>query len=340
MSTPVSKRPTIRDVAREAGVSYATVSRVINGGKWVAADSKKAVERAITRTGYRTNERARSLATGRSNSYVFLLTEPQRMLFEDPNFGILFRAAAEELADRERALVLMVAGNEGERRRARDYVLGGHVDGVLVLSPHEGDPLIGELVENEVAVVSNGAPTWNDRVSTVTADDAGGGRLAVEHLVHSGRRTVATIAGPPDSRGGQQRLASYRAVLAEHHLDADPALVGAGDWTRAGGERAMRAILDRRPDVDAVFAGNDAMAAGALGVLAEAGRRVPDDVHLVGFDDMGVAASQTPPLTSVRLPMEQISREMVRLLCDADGGRALHVTVPTDLVVRASAPGA
>ncbi|MDN5569871.1 MAG: LacI family transcriptional regulator [Propionibacteriaceae bacterium] len=337
MSTD-ARRPTIRDVAREAGVSYATVSRVLNGGKWVAPDSQRAVERAIAKTGYRANQAARSLATGRSGNYVFLLTEPQRALFEDPNFAVLFRAAAEEMAERELTLVLLVAGSEGERRRAKEYVHGGHVDGVLLVSPHQGDPLITDLLSAGVPIVSNGAPTWNDRISTVTADDAGGARRAVEHLVAQGRRRIATIIGPSDSRGGHDRHTSYGAVLREHGLAADPSLVAEGDWGRQSGARAMSTLLAVRPDLDAVFAGNDAMAVGAVEVIEGSGRRIPDDVHVVGFDDAAVAEASRPPLTTVRLPFEQISRTMVDLVSDTTREGTVHVTIPTRLIVRSSSP--
>lgn len=338
MTTSTSKRPTIRDVAREAGVSYATVSRVLNGGRWVAPDSQRAVERAIEKTGYRTNQAARSLATGRTSSYVFLLTAEQRALFDDPNFGILFRSAAEALDRRKLALVLMVASTPGERRRAKAYILGGHVDGVLLVSPHEGDTLVTELLEAQIPIVSNGAPTWDDRLSTVTADDAGGGRRAVEHLVAGGRRLVTTIVGPSDSYGGQQRFASYRAVLAEAGLPAASSQVVTGDWGRDTGEAGMARLLEQHPDLDAVFASNDAMAVGAYAALRAAGRRVPDDVAVVGFDDTVLAGSLDPALTTVRVPLEQISREMVRIVAGEEHNGTTHVTIPTQLVVRASAP--
>ncbi|WP_425433550.1 LacI family DNA-binding transcriptional regulator [Kineococcus xinjiangensis] len=333
------KRPTIRDVAREAGVSYATVSRVLNGRDWVSPDAAQAVRAAIARTGYTANPHARSLATGRSGSIAFLLTEPQHLLFEDPNFSILLRGVAEALAQRELTLVLMIAGTPDERRRALTYLSGGHVDGVLVVSSHSGDPLLEQLVSADVPVVACGRALGHEQViSSVAADDCAGARSAVAHLIAAGRRRIATITGPLDTSGGVDRLDGYRDALRAADLPLDDLLITHGDWSRDGGAAAMRALLDVAPDVDGVFVASDLMAAGALAVLRDAGREVPGDVAVVGFDDSGLAATLDPPLATVRQPLERISDEMVRLISERVAGRApVSVTIPTQLVVRASA---
>jgi DNA-binding LacI/PurR family transcriptional regulator len=152
------KRPTIRDVATVAGVSRGTVSRVINGGHWVSPEALAAVNEAIRATGYAANQHARSLATGRSNSVAFLLTEPQHLLFEDPNFSILLRGAAEALAKRELPLLLMVASTPSERRQITTYVTGGHVDGVLLISSHAGNPMMASLLRHDVPTIACGVP--------------------------------------------------------------------------------------------------------------------------------------------------------------------------------------
>jgi DNA-binding LacI/PurR family transcriptional regulator len=342
-TTPASgrtKRPTIRDVAREAEVSYATVSRVLNGRDWVSPEAVRAVRDAIARTGYTANRHARSLATGRSGSIAFLLTEPQHLLFEDPNFSVLLRGVAQALSQRELTLILMIASTPDERSRTMAYLSGGHVDGVLLVSPHSGDPLLKQLVRAEVPVVACGQVLgYEEMISSVSADDRAGARSAVEHLLAAGCRRIATITGPQDTFGGVYRLHGYREALAAHGLPVDPAYVVHGDYSRQSGAAAMRTLLDQAPDLDAVFVASDAMAAGTLPVLREAGRTVPDDVRVVGFDDSGLAATTDPPLTTVRQPLERISEEMVRLLIDVIGGRApVSVTVPTSLVPRSSSP--
>jgi DNA-binding LacI/PurR family transcriptional regulator len=341
-SSPASgrKRPTIRDVAREAGVSYATVSRVLNGREWVSPEAVRTVREAIERTGYRANPHARSLATGKSGSIAFLLTEPQHLLFEDPNFSVLLRGVAQALSGRELTLILMIASTPEERNRTLAYLSGGHVDGVLLVSPHSADPLLSHLAAAEVPIVACGRVLGYEQViSSVAVDEWSGARSAVEHLVAAGCRRIATITGPQDTSGGVDRLQGYTDALAAHGLPAEPARIAHGDWSRRSGAEAMRVLLERAPDVDGVFAASDTMAAGALPVLRDAGRNVPGDVRVVGFDDSGLAATLDPPLTTVRNPLDRISEEMVRLLADVIAGRTpLSITVPTTLVARESSP--
>jgi DNA-binding LacI/PurR family transcriptional regulator len=332
------KRPTIRDVAREAGVSYATVSRVLNGREWVSPEAVRAVRDAISRTGYTANQHARSLATGRSGSIAFLLTEPQHLLFEDPNFAVLLRGVAQALAAHELTLILMIAATPEERTRAMTYLSGGHVDGILLVSPHSGDPLLGRLVNAGVPIVACGQVLGHEAtISSVAADEWAGARSAVTHLLAAGCRRIAHIAGPQDTSGGVDRLRGYSDALRAHGLPFDESLVAYGDWSHASGAAAMRTLLPQAPD--AIFAASDAMAAGVLPVLRDAGIAVPGQIRLIGFDDSGLAATQHPPLSSVRNPLDRISEEMVRLLTDVIAGRTpLSITVPTTIVLRESSP--
>ena len=341
MSGPVGtttggrRRPTIHDVAAAAGVSRGTVSRVINGGQWVSPHAQKAVEQAIRTTGYRANQHARSLVTGRADSVAFLLTEPQHLLFADPTFSLLLRGAAEALAQRAMTLILLVAGTGTERQNVAAYVAAGHVDGVLLISSHQDDPLLGSLVDNGIPTVACGIPLgFADRVASVSVDEAGGARAMVGHLRGLGRRRIATITGPLDTPGGLFRLEGYRQELGG---DFDERLVAYGDYSAESGATAMEQLLERAPDVDAVFAASDLMAAGAIGTLRKHGRRVPDDVAVGGFDDSGLAATIDPPLTTMHQPFDRISAEMVALLLELlEGAPQKSVTMPATLVVRES----
>ncbi|MGD1221651.1 MULTISPECIES: LacI family DNA-binding transcriptional regulator [Streptomyces] len=332
------KPPTIHDVAREAGVSRGTVSRVLNGGHYVSPSAQEAVNAAIRRTGYVVNRHARSLITGRSDSIGFLLTEPQERFFEDPNFNVLLRGCTQALAAHDVPLLLMLAGTEDERRRITRYITAGHVDGVLLVSSHSGDPVAEELREAGVPLVACGKPIGlGSRVSYVAADDRDGARDMVAHLLSTGRRRIGTVTGPLDTPGGVERLAGYREVLSQAGIEADDRLVVSGDYSRASGEAAAERLLEQVPDVDAVFVASDLMAQGVLTALHRAGRRVPEDVAVGGFDDSPAATASSPALTTIRQPWDRISAEMVRVLLAEIGGEdPAAVILPTELVRRES----
>lgn len=337
MPHSAKRRPTIADVAREAGVSRATVSRVLNGGVWVSGDAHARVDKAIKRTGYRINPHARSLATRRSGSVALLLTESYERFFEDPNFSLLMRSAAAALAERDFPLVLILADTEVEQRRAVNFMTGGHVDGALVLSAHRGrQAFLDDLIEAEVPLISGGVPLgFENRVAYVQAEDREGAREMTRYLESTGRRRIAHIAGPQDTSGGTGRLAGYHDALGDRY---DDEMVAYGDYSQHSGASAMSELIARGVAFDAVFAANDLMAVGALGVLREAGLSVPRDVALAGFDDAPIAATTEPALTTMRQPFERVAREMVRLLLEMiDGGPPSRVSLPTQLIRRDSA---
>jgi DNA-binding LacI/PurR family transcriptional regulator len=328
--------PTIEDVAALAGVSRGTVSRALNGGHYVSSAALAAINRAILETGYVVNRNARNLVTQQAGCVAFVLSEPQEKLFEDPNFSVLLRSSTQTLAEQDLQLVMMNAARSDERERVLRYVRGGHVDGVLLISTHGGDPIMRELDRSGVPVVACGRPLGHESaIPYVAADDREGARQMVRHLVDRGCRRIATITGPLDTPGGLERLEGYCDVVGRR---ASKRRIANGDYTRRGGEAAMSELLERSPDLDAVFVASDLMAAGALAVLRRAGRRVPDDVAVGGFDDSRVAASSDPPLTTIRHPLERVAAEMVRLLLDLiDGKDVGSVVLPTELVIRDSA---
>nr|WP_203135870.1 LacI family DNA-binding transcriptional regulator [Microbacterium sp. JZ31] len=333
---PAARKPTIRDVAAAAGVSHGTVSRVLNGGHWVSRDARAAVEDAIRRTGYTANHAARSLATGRSGSLAFLLTEPHHLLFEDPTFGLLVRGAAEALAKRSMTLVLLVAGTDAEKTHMLEYVRARHVDGVLLVSSHASDPLLGQMRDAGIPIVSAGLPLASDGfVASVSVDELAGSRAMTRYLLERGHRRIAHIAGPDDTPGGRYRLQGFREEMGELF---DPALVESGDYGGGSGATAMARLLTRSRDIDAVFAASDSMAAGAISVLSREGLRVPDDIAVAGFDDSGLAETHDPPLTTMAQPWAEISERMVSMLLEVvDGSPGREITLPPRLVVRASA---
>ncbi|MFC8794785.1 LacI family DNA-binding transcriptional regulator [Streptomyces cinereoruber] len=334
-------RPTLEEVAARAGVGRGTVSRVINGSPKVSEQAKAAVEQAVAELGYVPNRAARALAGSRTDAVALVIPETEARLFSEPYFLDITRGVSGELADADKQLLLTLIRSEQERQRFEQYLAAQRVDGVLLVSVHGDDPLPDQVRALGLPAVLNGRRSREESVAFVDSDNTGAGRTAVAHLAARGRRAVATITGPLDMHVARCRLDGYREGLAEAGLPADEALVANGDFTEEGGRRAMRELLDRRPALDAVFAASDVMAAGARAVLREAGRRVPEDVALVGVDDSAVARHMDPPLTSVRQPIEEMGRAMARLLLQEIASPSApddqpRRMLPTELVIRAS----
>jgi DNA-binding LacI/PurR family transcriptional regulator len=329
-------RPTLEQVARRAGVSRATVSRVVNGSTRVAAPIREQVHRAVAELGYVPNLAARSLVTQRTDSIALILPETTTRVFSDDQFfpGII-RGVSRQLEAADKQLVLMLVGSVAAHERAERYATGGHVDGVLFASVHGADPLPELLARSGVPVVCSGRPMGRSKVPYVDVDQLGGVAAAVAHLLERGRRRIATIAGPQDMVAGLDRLAAYRRALAGSDRRS---IVAVGDFTRESGVVAMRQLLADDPSLDAVFVASDLMAHGALRALRDAGRRVPEDVAVVGFDDIEMARYTDPPLTTVRQPIEEIghtlARQLLRLLAGEQVEPAL--VLPTELVLRDS----
>ncbi|MEU6402192.1 LacI family DNA-binding transcriptional regulator [Streptomyces sp. NPDC046985] len=338
-------RPTLEEVAARAGVGRGTVSRVINGSPRVSAATRAAVEAAVAELGYVPNTAARALAANRSDAVALVVPEPETRFFAEPYFSDMLRGVGAELFDTDMQLLLIFAGGDRERRRLSQYLAAHRVDGVLLVSAHADDPLPDLVAQLEIPAVISGPRSAAEALTSVDSDNYGGARSAVEHLLSRGRRRIAHITGRTDVYGAQRRADGYRDALREAGLEVDELLVESGDFTETGGRRAMTRLLEHAPDVDAVFAGSDVTAAGARQVLREAGRRIPDDVALVGYDDSAVARHMDPPLTSVRQPIEEMGRAMIDLLLTeiADSRPTAsrspghhHLVLPTELVVRAS----
>ncbi|MGC4866889.1 LacI family DNA-binding transcriptional regulator [Micromonospora sp. DT53] len=332
-----AQRPTLEAVAARAGVSRATVSRVVNGSTTVAEPIREAVTRAVAELGYVPNLAARSLVTQRTDSIALVMPEAATRVFSDDQvFPGIIRGVSQELEAADKQLVLMLAGSPAGHQRVERYTTGRHVDGVLFASLHGADPLPGTLARLGIPVVVSGRPLGDGPVPYVDVDHVGGVTAAVRHMIDSGRRRIATIAGPQDMVAGIERLSGYRSAVADAGL---PELIAIGDFTRESGSAAMRRLLTEHPDLDGVFAASDLMAHAALRTLREAGRRVPEDVAVVGFDDIETAAYTEPPLTTVRQPIVELGRRMTRQLLRLAAGETIEqaIMLPTELIRRASA---
>lgn len=366
--------PTLEDVARTAGVSRATVSRVVNGATNVSPDLRRLVQDAISAVGYVPNRAARQLITGRSGAIALVMSivpdpadagrrppapadaadvrtddaeahaddvaageGPQDRVFGDPFFGRIVSGVLGFLRPQRLHPLLMLAEDDASRAQVLDQLREGAAGGALVVSIDPDDPLPGLLVEAGLPAVFFARPERPLPVRYVDLAHQDGGRLAAQRLLAQGRRRVAAIAGPLALHAGRARLDGFCDTMARHGVAYVPFAVG--NFTQESGERAMRELLEREPLLDGVFAGNDLMALGALHVLRDAGRRIPQDVAVIGFDDSGAATAARPRLTTVRQPVEEMAACMARLLIemlDDPGAAPRAVMFDPRLVTRAS----
>ena len=342
MSSAAGGQPTLEEVATRAGVGRGTVSRVINGSPQVSERTRSRVMRAVDELGYVPNMAARALVTRRSGAIALVISEPEERIFGEPFFAGVIRGITAVVGEASRQLVLALVQTREQVDRLDSYLTPparrrrAHAVGRTTPTPCPPGCSAAACPSCSVA----GRATW-PASATSTSTTTGEPSTAVAHLVAQGRRRVAAICGPQDMIAGRDRLDGYRKALAAAGLEVDEAMVEEGDFSEVSGATAMRVLLERRPDVDAVFAASDLMALGAMRVLREAGRRVPQDVALVGFDDGPLAAVSDPPLTTVHQPMEQLGREMAQLLLaqirDGVPDHSEQVVLDTSLVRRTSA---
>jgi LacI family transcriptional regulator len=328
-------RVTIRDVAREANVSIATVSRVLNQSGPVRAATRERVEAVAARLRYAPSSAARSLITRKTKTLGVLLPDLYGEFFSELIRGI-------DRAARETGYHVLVSMSHNERPEleAALQVMRGRVDGLIVMAPdREVDGVVGVLTKPLPAVllnqhVPNGVP---DRI---TIDNEGGARALVGYLASQGHHRIGLIGGPATNSDAASRRRGYREALGAAGLDVSPALEVESDFTEAGGFTAALQLLELADRPTAIFAANDAMAIGALNALVDAGLTIPRDVSLAGFDDIPMARYLNPPLTSVRVPIQELGyRATHRLVSVLTGGRddeLWEVVLPTELVVRAS----
>jgi LacI family transcriptional regulator len=305
--------PTLRDVAARAGVHPATASRALNPDTkgMTSADTAERVLRAAEELGYQPNTVARSLRTARSSSIGVVVPDLTNPLFPPIVRGI-------EAALTPRGYVLLIVNTDNSARQEEQLVASlrsRSIDGLILATARLSHPLIETLAQSDLPVVLVNRRREGLPLPCVIPDDAAGIRLAVEHLAGLGHRRIAHIAGPQDTSTGITRLAAFRAAAAEHGLAQEDALIKLCDsWSEGEGARGLRELLDSGVPFSAVIAGNDMLAVGCYDVLAERGISCPDEVSVVGFNDMPFVDKLRPALTTVHIPQHDLGAEAARLL--------------------------
>jgi len=324
---------TIRDVAARAGVSHQTVSRVINNSERVNGDTRERVESAIKELGYRPNAIARFMARGRT--FTLACFSPN---LTDFTYANIIEAAETEARHLGYFLLTASAPDEKSFATLVDQLLySRRAEGLLAIAPYL-DARHERLPQN-IPTVFVGAEPIRDRASSVCLDEVNAGNTATQHLLELGHRQIAHITGPLIEDCTRHRLTGYQEALKGSGLDFDPALVAAGDWSATSGYRIVEQWLNTGARFSAIFAQNDRMAVGAIRAIRDAGKGVPEDISVIGFDDMPLASYFDPPLTTLQQDMPEIGRQAARLLVghlENPGLPLQHIRLPAQLVVRAS----
>ena len=325
---------TIRDVARESSVSIATVSRVFNHSPLVSGGTRDRVLAASERLGYWPNGIARSLITSRTHAVGVLLPELHGEFFSELIHGI-------DIAARAHGLHLLVsrATSTAAELTAALRSMRGRVDALIVMAPDPEAAAAMRECAGQVPAVLLSSDEPQTGIDTLTVANFDGAREVVRHLIGLGHRCIGTLTGPAHNVDARQRLEGYRAALQEAGLAADPTLEVAGDFTEPSGYSSMARVLDHAPRPTALFVANDHMVVGALGALQDAGVRVPEELAIVGFDDIPLARYLTPPLTTVHVDLFRMGQRAMELLLErgrASGSAARHEVLATTLVVRGS----
>jgi LacI family transcriptional regulator len=332
-----AEKPNLEQVAKLSRVSRSTVSRVVNNDPNVSDATRERVMGVIRQLNYQPHAAARSLAAGRTRIIGLVIPMGVAALFTDPYFPQLIQGISGACNARDHSVMLWLAEPDYERRIIGQILHGGQIDGVILASQLNDDPIGQALIEGGLPYVMVGRDPRRAEAHYVDVDNRNGARDAVAHLLRLGYRRVATITGPHDMIAGVDRREGYLAALRERGVRADPALAVEGDFTETGGYVAMQRLLPHQPE--AVFVASDTMALGALRALREAGQRVPHDVAVVGFDDMPFATRTSPPLTTVRQPISRTgamaAEALIDLIENADESPR-RLVLPTELVIRES----
>lgn len=329
-------RPTMHEVARVAGVSHATVSRVLNGHTNVAPATARAVADAIITTGYVPNRAARSLRVQSTDTVVLVAREKADVFYSEPTLSPMASGANLRLSEHGYQMLLALVDSSRSAERVGSLIAGGSFDAAILVAMSNDDPLIARLMATNTPLVTSSTPFPGFDIPSADTDNVGGSRAITARLVATGRSKLVAIGGPSWAPVTQLRLDGF-------YQGAKNAALGhttVNEWTLTAGKRAMRELLELHPDLDGVVAASDLLAAGATRALNEVGRRVPQDVGVVGFDDAPIAALNDPPLSTVRSDARATGIALADMAIAQIRGQELpqpHLLLPNEVVWRESA---
>ena len=329
--------PTLEEIAKLSNVSRSTVSRVINDNPHVRSTTREKVTAVIRQTNYRPNLAARSLATANTQILGLVIPAGVGVAFGDPFFPTFMEGVATACAAHDHLVMLWLADPDYERRMIRQILNNGLLDGLIVSSMYLPDPMLDAIINSSLSFVLIGQPLNRPEMNYVEVENRNGAREIVTYLLHLGYRRIATITGALNTPPGFNREAGYLDALRARGVPVDPSLIIEADFTEADGYYAMQRLLPHRPE--AIFGASDLITIGAMRALREAGLRVPEDIAVVGFDDIPVARYLVPSLTTTRLPAYELGLQAADMLINLIQDEEIPergVLLDTELIIRES----
>ena len=328
---------TIDLVAKAAGVSRATVSRVMNGTAKVSPEREKAVKKAIAKYNFTPNATARRLAGGRSGLIALLMEESSEEFFLNPFWGQVVQGFSSAIADAGLHPLLLIRPKSGTEDSLFATLQAGQMDGLAIFSWHRPVKTFEKMLDPKMAVVFGGDLGGSKKYPFVDVDNVKGGVIATKHLIESGCKNIVTITGDLKLQSGRDRLDGYEKALTDAGLKVQDQLVIHGDYTQSKAEDLTRKLLKSKIKFDGIFAANDLSAVGVINVLLQNGISVPGKVKVVGFDDSPVASRNQPSITTVRQPIRELGAEVAAsLLAILDGKEVEDKMLDVKLIKRES----
>jgi DNA-binding LacI/PurR family transcriptional regulator len=329
---------TISDIARLAGVSKSTVSRALNDSPLIGQETRERIQAIAKKNNFKINVPARRLSLKQSNTIAFVTHAYHKEFSVADLFGLEIMGGVSQGLNAHGYDMLVVHVNPHETEWAHQYLDTGRADGFILMTSTRKQNHIHALLEMEAPFIIWGVPPASASCCSVTGDNQNGGRIATQYLISLNRKRIAFLGGPQDEMEVQQRFEGYEIAMLAAKRIVDPALIAYGDFSNTSGAAAMEQLLANAPDLDAVFVNSDLMAIAAMDVIREHGRRVPEDVAVVGYDDLSIAEHSNPPLTTIRqnIPLagRMLAENLIRYL---ETRTVTNATIPVNLIMRKSA---
>lgn len=328
---------TLEDIAKISGYSRSTVSRVINNENGVSEKTRIAITKIIDENDYQPNLAARGLASGKSKIFGLVISHGINDLFSDSFYSLLMQGVTKACAEKDYSVMLWLSKMLTKEELITKITKNTMLDGLIISSIEYQDPIIDEIINSEIPFVMVGQNSPNKSIHYVDTNNTKSAFQAVNHFIKLGYQRIATITGPTNKIAGRDRLEGYKTALLENNIEIDPELIQLGYFSDLGGYAAMEKLLKNKPE--AVFVASDTMAFGAIRAIKDAGLRIPEDIALIGFDNIPTSADMSPPLTTINQDIQKMGEVAVNMLIDLiskENKEIENIILPAELIIRDS----